>query len=169
MSLQQRVKKIEVAAAPMIEEATRERKRRNLGKYGTCKLLCFGFNRQEVLEVLADSERRMGRIGIERLPHFTDPQIFELFQSFLDADAEAARLYSTITANRVEGVKFTETLKDDTRLNERVTATAHQIHERLEVYFLERDRANYLEYKAQFNKGLQKVMARNEQATIKSN
>ena len=168
MSLQQRVKKIEVAAAPMIEEATRERKRRNIGKYGMCKLLCYGFNREEALEVLADSERRMGRIGVERLPHFTDPHIFELFQSFLDDDAEAARLYSEITASRVEGVGFEETLKDE-QLHARVSAAAYKLQERMEAYFLERDRANFLEYKALYLEGKRRAEARNEQVTIKSN
>ena len=168
MSLQQRVKKIEVAAAPMIEEATRERKRRNLGKFSMCRLLCFGFTHAEALEILARVGKRQGR-SIADLPHCTDPQIFEMFQSFLDDDAEAARLYSEITANRVEGVGFEETLKDDAQLHERVSAIAHQIQERLEAYFLERDRTNYLEYKVLYDKGMQKAMAENEQATIKSN
>jgi hypothetical protein len=156
MTLAARLDKLEVSAAPLVKKATVERKRRNIGKFGTCKLLCYGFTHKEALEILARVNKRKER-NIADIPHFTDPANFEFFQSFLDEDAEAARLYSEITANRVEGIGFEETLKD----NEQLAAIALQIQERMEAYFLEYHRSDYLNYQAAIEEGKRLLEANN--------
>lgn len=160
MSLQQRIKKIEVAAEPLVKEATRERRRRNLGKFGMCDLFCYGFTHEEALVVLARSVKKAGTKNLDAMPNFTAPSNFEFFQSFLDDDAEAARIYSEIIANRVEGIGFEETLKDE-QLNEKVAAIVHQLKKRLEAYFSEHHRSDYLNYRAAVEEGKRLLEAKN--------
>lgn len=164
MRLHQRLKQIEDRARPMIKEAAIERRRSLVGRFGMCRLLCWGFTHAESLDVLADSNRRMGHGSIERLPHFTAPSIWAEFQSFLVNDPEAAQLYHRLAPYRTDGVRYSDTIESN---KEQMTAIVIQLHERLEAYFMEAARADFLDYKKIHAEGHRRLAARNEQLKIK--
>lgn len=161
MSLQQRIKKIEDQARPLAKDAAIERRRSLVGRFGMCRLLCWGFTQAESLEVLANSNRRAGHGSIERLPHFTAPSVFAGFQSFIANDKEAARLYKTLTDYRTEGVKWSATIESN---KEQMTPIVIQLIDRQEAYFMEVARADFLEYKKIHAQGKQRMAARDEQS-----
>lgn len=159
MSLQQRIKKIEREAAPLIKAASIERCRRVAAKFGMCKILCGGSTQAEALSLLSNY------VDDDGLHYFNEPHIFELFQSFLDADAEAMQLYAAITGYRREGVKWSDTLDLHT---EQIAPLVTRLRERSQAYFMEHYRADYGEYIACYIRGRQSLEGKNEQSTIKS-
>jgi hypothetical protein len=144
MRLEQRLKRIEDRARPMQEAAEQERRRSLLGRFAMCRLLCWGFTRAESLDVLERSNRRKNRGGLETIPHWTAEYIPELFQAFLSANPEAARLYKALTDYRTDGELYEETIRLNT---EPMTAIVIQLIDRLEAYFMETARVDFLDYK----------------------
>jgi hypothetical protein len=163
MSLQQRIKKIEIAAQPLAKVAATERRRSLVGRFGMCRLLCWGFTRAESLDVLERANRRKRHGGIDSIPHFTAEYIPELFQSFLAADSEAAQLYQTLTVYRTDGEHYEETIK----LNaEQMTPIVAQLLDRLDAYFMETARADFFDHKRIHTEARQRMEANNEQSEI---
>jgi hypothetical protein len=158
MRLEQRIKKIEIAAGPMAKDAAHERRRAIVGRFGMCRLLCWGFNRAESLDVLERVNRRKKHGGLETLQHWTAEYIPELFQSFLAADLEAARLYKALTDYRTEGELYEETIRLNT---EQMTPIVAQLLDRLEAHFSKNARADFLDYKRIMTEG-ERLLAANE-------
>lgn len=165
MSLQQRIKKIEDQARPLAKDALTERRRSFIGRFSMCKLMCYGFTHAEALDILAESNRRMGAGPIKTWSHFTAPHITAFFQSFLDGDSRAARLHKTLTAYRSDGVKWADTIESN---HEQIMAVVTQLLDRMEAYFMEHHRADFLDFKAVNEKGRRLLAARNEQSETKN-
>lgn len=165
MRLEQRLKRIEIEARPMTRVAERERRRGIAARFGMCKLMCYGFTQAEALDIVVESSRRMGCGPNVTVPHFAAPYIPELFQSFLDADSEAARLHEALAGYRTDAVNWSDTLESE---HEQITPIVTQLLGRFEAYFMNTARADFIGYKKSVAEGERRLAASNEQSRIKN-
>jgi GH25 family lysozyme M1 (1,4-beta-N-acetylmuramidase) len=97
------------------------------------------------------------------MPHWTAEYIPELFQSFLSADPEAARLYKALTDYRTDGELYEETIRLNT---EPMTLIVVQLLDRLEAHFIKSARADFLDYQRIIAEAKLRIEAKNEQSKI---
>ncbi|HKS39370.1 MAG TPA: hypothetical protein VJX74_02065 [Blastocatellia bacterium] len=160
MSLSKRIAAIEAQAAPAVEAYKRAQQRRVLGRFGMMRLFTWGFTHAESLDVLADAHKRRGRgESLADAPHWTGPHIYEAFQSFLATDSEAAELYRSILAFRVEGEAWADSIS---RNAEEIATKGRAIWSRMRDHFLEVERADWLLYEAAMEKGRDRMRAKDE-------